>query len=241
MIQRVVAGVVGLVAIGGGLYTLFGATESNADKAARIEKNLMADPLNGPFITEFKQLLPEEYAAIIPPLLARAVDEPETANAFDTIFIQKMQAFQTQNIPAMAGAETAVLADFAGKQRDVVQTPRLCEAMLAETPKPLDPADTAGRKTVIARDIALLRAVASGRQHAIKRGAPTDEQDIAFSAQVEPKLTPAQVTALTDGSVATMPVRDRCPIVAVYWSTIAGLPAEESALWTAFLLQSEAG
>ena len=193
-----------------------------------------------PFLTEFKQLLPEEYAAIIPPLLLRAVDEPETANGFDTIFLQKMQAFQAENIPAMAGAETAVLTDFAGKQRDVVQTPRLCEAMLGDTPKPLDPTDTAGRKIVVARDVALLRAVASGRQHAIKREGPTDEQDIAFSARLEPKLTPAQVTALSDGSAATMPARDRCPIVAAYWGTIADLPAEESALWTAFLLASEA-
>ena len=241
MLQRVIVGVIGLVAIGGGLYTLFGPGQSNADKAARIERDLLADPINGPFMAEFKQLLPAEYAAIVPPLLARAVDDPEAAKAFDATFLQKMQAFQAEHVPAMAGAETAVLAEFAGKQRDVMQTPRLCEAMLADTPQSLDPADAEGRKTVVARDIALLRAVASGRQHGIKRGEPTEEQDIAFSAQMEPKLTPAQVAALTDGSVASMSAHDRCPIVAAYWTVIAGLPSEESANWTAFLLLSEAG
>jgi len=240
MTQRVIAGAIGLVAIGGGLFTILRANEPKPDDAVQLETLLLADPVKGAFLKESKQSLPEDYAAIVPPLLQRAVDMPEAAQGFDAIFVQKMQAFQAANITAMAGAETEVLAEFADKQRDMMQMQRLCELAMSDNPTTLPASGTDSRKVAVARDIALLRAVASGRTHAVTRVDPTEAQDIALGEQLQAKLTPKQVEDMMSGALVTQPPAERCPVLGAYWRLIADMPAQESATWTAFVLKSEA-
>ena len=98
--------------------------------------------------------------------------------------------------------------------------------------------DTDSRKVAVARDIALLRAVASA-QHAVTRrpdGSPGHRARGGSFSETDAQAGRRQmIGALVDQSSA-----ERCPVLGAYLVLIADMPAEESATWTAFVLKSEA-
>jgi hypothetical protein len=232
----ILGGLAGIALLAAGIFQIVNSG-SKPVTAADIEARVMEESINGPYLTAFKEALPEDYAAIMPPILAQQAENLDDPGLFDRMFLERMQVFQKENLAHLASADAAALAEFADRQAAMIDLPRLCEAVMADPPKMIDGKDTEARKISVERDIALFKGIAAGRAKPVVHGEPTAEQDAALSARMAPYLTPEVEAAILNGSFAGAPPKQRCPVLAAYWKAIADLPTDESAVWAAFLVR----
>lgn len=201
---------------------------------AASEALLIADPIDGPFFVTFKQLLPDDYTAMVAPLLTDVSDPQREHDRFDALLSSRLEAFQANNAKAIATAGTPVLAEMAINLQRAMRTPEICYTAMESTYQPLPLANAEARRIATASNLSLIRAVASGRAAAVTRVPPSPTQVRAFNKDLEKRLTAQQWTAFQSGEMGNLPVSDQCIIMAAYWSVIAGYPREEAAQWTAY-------
>lgn len=196
------------------------------------EAILIADPVDGPFYVLFKQQLPADYAATLGPLLAQVSDPSQEPARFDALLSEKLEALQRANAVAIAQAETPVLAGMAAGMHRSLRTPDICRAAMTNTQ--LDHGHLDARHVAAASNMALVRAVASGRASKVSRQPPQAQDIEAFNRELQARL-PARIWPIyLAGEMGDLPVEDQCAILSAYWGIIAGYPAEKAAQWTAW-------
>lgn len=210
---------------------------STTEVPPKSEAILLADPIDGPFYVEFNKLLPADYGMMVGPILAQVPDPARDAERFDQLLSDSLETFQQQNAGAIAAAEAHVLVEMATNLEQAMRTPEICQAAMQTTYQPLPRANLEARRIAAASNVSLVRAVASGRQHAVQRQQPDQMQQDAFNKDLRKRLTPQLWDTFAAGQMASLPVADQCSVMAAYWAVIAGYPPEQSAQWTAFLMR----
>jgi hypothetical protein len=114
-----------------------------------------------------------------------------------------------------------------------MRAPEYCQASIDPAGGGLDPANTETRRLAAAINTSIVRAIASGRKHNIRREAPNRIQSTAFQNALKDRLYDHQWQAYRSGQMATLPPDEQCAIYVANWTLIAGFSPAVSASWTA--------
>lgn len=200
---------------------------------AAAEAHLLADPIDGPFFGEFRDLLPADYAAMMSDLLAQVPDPARDMAGFDKLLGKKLEDLRIANAAAIGGAEDSVLDEMAGNMLMAMRAPEYCQAAIDPAGGGLDPGNTVTRRLGAKISLSIVRAIASGRKHAIVRPPLTAAQHASFQSGLEARLYDRQWEAYQTGTMANLPPDEQCAIYVAHWTLIAGYGPALSAAWTA--------
>jgi hypothetical protein len=197
------------------------------------EEKLLADPVDGAFFQEFRDLLPGDYQTVIGYLLVQVPDPSRDMYRFDQLLGERLTVLRTANASDISGAEDKVLDELADNMLAAMRAPEYCQASIDPAGGGLDPANTETRHLAAAINTSIVRAIASGRKHNVARAAPTRVQREAFQRGLESRLYDHQWQAYRSGQMATLPPDEQCTIYVAHWTLIAGFSPALSAAWTA--------
>lgn len=200
---------------------------------ASAEAGLLADPIDGLFFQEFRQLLPTEYAAMIGGLLTQVPDPSRDMRRFNALLGERLTALRIASSSDIVAATDTVLDELADAMLAAMRAPEYCQAAIAPGGDGLDPANTQTRRLAAALNTSIVRAIASGRKHAIRREPPTRLQAEAFQRGLKKQLYDHQWDAFRTGAMSSLPPDEQCAIYVAHWTLIAGFAPQASAIWTA--------
>lgn len=202
----------------------------------QAERDLLDDPVTGAFLAEFKSLFPSDYDDVVLSTLREA--SFLSRSEIEERILDSMFDFQSRNLTSLLSADSYSLADLAERSAAAMRTPRLCQMAVSGDYSGMDYVDPAGQQALVEQDLALIRAIASGRSYGAPRGDPTVDQEVEFERLMSERLTEAQMNAVMDGSVEFLALEQQCPIMSAIWDTVAGMPTDASAFWTAQLFRA---
>jgi len=233
-----------LVGFTAGYVAVQAASGPTAQTQQSIEAKMRAawvsmesDPAMGPLLKEFRASFPEEYAAFVGALAARARDSTDKAGDMRFGF-DYMQSFVARHATSVAAASDEILAAHADRLAVLARTLQQesvsqCTTFLSgEMPSDFSPSERL-KAELVAGDLLVLRAIKSGRQSGIRRSEPTEEQVQAFyNALVKTGIDTRLIDAYYDDALGDLSLADRCATGVAIATAQASLPTSESALWT---------
>ena len=197
------------------------------------EAKLLADPIDGLFFEEFRDLLPGDYQTVMGYLLVQVPDPTRDMYRFEKLLGERLGVLRQANASDIAGAEDSVLDEMADNMLLAMRAPEYCQASIDPAGGGLDPANTETRRLAAAINTSIVRAIASGRKHNIRREGPNRIQSTAFQNALKDRLYDHQWQAYRSGQMATLPPDEQCAIYVANWTLIAGFSPAVSASWTA--------
>jgi|JI10StandDraft_1071094.scaffolds.fasta_scaffold00826_30 hypothetical protein len=197
------------------------------------EARLLADPIDGLFFEEFRDRLPGDYQTVMGYLLVQVPDPARDMYRFEKLLGERLGVLRQSNASDIAGAEDSVLDEMADNMLFAMRAPEYCQASIDPAGGGLDPANTETRRLAAAINTSIVRAIASGRKHNIRREAPNRIQSTAFQNALKDRLYDHQWQAYRSGQMATLPPDEQCAIYVANWTLIAGFSPAVSASWTA--------
>ncbi len=205
---------------------------SQPGAATGAEATLLADPIDGPFLQEFRDLLPGDYAAVMGYLLVQVPDPARDMRRFDQLLGERLGVLRFANAQDVAGAQDSVLDELADNMLRAMRAPEYCQAAINPSSGGLDPANVETRRLAAAINTSIVRAIASGRKHQVARAPPTPAQSAAFQAGLRNLLYEHQWQAYRANAMGRLPPDEQCAIYVAHWTLIAGYPPALSASWT---------
>lgn len=203
--------------------------------------SMESDPSMGPFFREFRIGFPEEQAAFVAALAARARASTDTHSDAQFGF-EYIQSFVDRNAISIATASDEVLAAYADQLAVVgraleQESVSNCATLFVNGVMPSDFTPSSGLKAQMgAASLQLLRAIKSGRVLGKRRSEPTDKQAQEFyDALVATGVDTRLIDSYYDDSLDSLSLADQCATGVAVARARADLPTSESAFWTSLM------
>ena len=234
------------------LVQIAGSPPSDGDLIADLEEGVKKVPGGAAYLGSLKRNFPEEYSALaldtvhrLRELSGRGEKRAELEQALGEQMGQRMLAMVADKVPAMAKAPTPALNAYSRAMKDhavalKAASARACVALVDEPgpgPQPVPP--PAAREVVAKIVAARLDLARAGLDRPTQRTlSPPPEQALLQLRTEMSRRDSDLMKAVAAFNGRRLPTRQGCDFAILYYSVIADLPSETSALVAAYDLSA---
>lgn len=233
-----------LAALGGAFWWQM-AEKNRRTAPATIEAELIKDPFAGRLFRTMKETHPKALTGFTERMSVLMRNGSSLDHIRGEAYKFLLEAGE-ENLPAVAQAPHARLAELRKTQRTLITALRerdvmLCARFVMTGAVFVQTVSEEIRPLLMDANVAIWRAAAAGRDHPAKRKVPAklEEADakIAVDAMREAGMSDADLQIFTSPTgMRWAPEWQQCAIGEFFWNAIDGMPAERADVITAMLL-----